>query len=1042
MAIKKINEQPKITDTVLFEITTPDVYGCYLANPYKIDRVTIYFVERDFAGDNFGEYTKLVTPDNLIVKLTAAEKKFCNDPTPENSFEVQKIQSEIQSSSQKNVFYYKDRVTVKVIGTEAEPAWLSSVPEKSDLKHITSDDNGDTQYGRFTYEWTPEGNSREGDYFICWTWTPQSDGDKISAHLPFFMLGDPKAVISIPTHSDPDDKYETLLETYLPDMYKTTITDDDVTPQVTALLNKSVGKGFKFIEDMAAQIIDLFDANALHESLLVYQSNLFGLKLKSNDPTLWRRQIKTAVPLFKKKGTLEGLKDAFSQAGMTLENYQQYWQIVPPYTTVDSFLVADSPTFTLSKNVIITPINTDNFGLWLRRAGTSNDIELNSDYVSFEVTDRGDLTMTWIGDTLSSGGIDLFSGDRIRVMWQHREINSVNEQNTENYVRNLPLADQRDEDEQAYPPKNWNVRIISEEDPMFDVLVPVRHPFNEWVVFGQVRNEFAYSENIYNMDEYNSSVRPSIDPCMIDKSFIDPCGACLSSLYSVDIGVQELSNDRMVESLDILREYTPFHARLHSINFTGEINEFVPPPVEGIEFLVTLDHVQHVIAGEANPFFNRVMPDGLGNWAVTRNQLADKNTVLSGQTGTAYNRGVSFVSPDVSLADLGVFEGSHVLEILAPSANSGTYQINSIKGNSAHVISSVIEPVNETAFTFNLSNIIYGNSNTSIEQDDLFLFSDESKNFSVIGVKTQWDVVNTPNYSGGPWKIHIPSYRVAAFEIKDIRDGTLILDGDFTLPVVTTTGVNYSLIKDTGETIFVSSNGKINCQRRGLVDLNDQYLVDIENFIKIDDYIEINGTEYRISEFSGSTFWIDGYSDGSAAGITVATRRRLVKRKTGFFGYHGLKLVTSSDHESGFEMVNGNNPPIGPIKDNSHFKENFLFLIDGEYYKIAEIDGVNVILSGRDQIWTTENAGGTIVSYSLIHFPKKEVNIGFLVFDQLGRDGKDPIVREVESLVDNSTAIVALSTSGSSGMQENIAQEEGISFIIETRSGFQQKVVL
>jgi len=52
---------------------------------------------------------------------------------------------------------------------------------------------------------------------------------------------------------------------------------------------------------MANQLIDLFDANALHESLLNYLSNLFAIKLRSSDPTLWRRQIKEAIPLFKKR---------------------------------------------------------------------------------------------------------------------------------------------------------------------------------------------------------------------------------------------------------------------------------------------------------------------------------------------------------------------------------------------------------------------------------------------------------------------------------------------------------------------------------------------------------------------------------------------------------------------------------------------------------------------------------------------------------------------------------------------------------------------
>ena len=63
MALKKINEEPKVTDTILFELTTPDATGCYVQNPYKVDRLTIYYVERDFLGENFGEYTKVIVDE-------------------------------------------------------------------------------------------------------------------------------------------------------------------------------------------------------------------------------------------------------------------------------------------------------------------------------------------------------------------------------------------------------------------------------------------------------------------------------------------------------------------------------------------------------------------------------------------------------------------------------------------------------------------------------------------------------------------------------------------------------------------------------------------------------------------------------------------------------------------------------------------------------------------------------------------------------------------------------------------------------------------
>lgn len=1028
MALVKFTDNPKVTDTILLEITTPDAYGCVDGNPYKVDKLVIYYVERDFLGTNHGEYTKTVVPSDLQAKLERAQADLCADPTDDNLLRVQRVLDEISSSAQNAKFYYKDRVVVKVVGDAAFPAWLSTDTDNAFLTN--------TGPGQFTYEWTPDGSVREGDFFLCWTWTPLPAGDRLTASEQFHVEGDPRAVTAIPTHRTPAGKYETLLDRYLPEMYKAYISDNDQTPDVLDNLNQAVAKGFTVVEDMANQIIDLFDANALHESLLVYLSNLFNLKLRSGDPTLWRRQIKEAVPLFKKKGTLQGLKDAFAQAGMSLNKFTQYWQVVSPYTWVESFKVKDSVIFTLAKPDIIFPLDPSYTFLWLKREGTTTYQSVPVSYVSFDTADDGAVRMTWVADNLSNNAVDLYEGDTLKVMYQYREFPSGSAETIEAYIQTLPLADQRAEDDQEYPPKNWNVRLIAEEDPMFDVLVPVRHPFADPLVFGYVRTDFAYSENIYNMEEYNGSTRPSYDPCRIDKDFLDPCGACLSSLYSVDIGVEELSNDRMLEAQEILREFTPFHAQPHTLNFAGEVNEFVQPPAESVEMLVTVDFTQNIISGDANPIFHRFMQDGLTTAQVNRQQLTDQYTVLSGKLGTAYNDHIALVSPDVDLDALGVDPDGHILEVLAPSSNAGTYQIDHPTGHVARVKTAVDEPVDETAFTFVLSNIPYGNSYSTITEDNENVFSDDGADFDTLGVKSLWDLDHTPDYAGGAWKVSIPAYSSTPYEIVKVTQGVLYLKGDGTLPALSASGITYTLLDDTDEVVATSSNGTLAVRARGYVNLNDIAIVNIHDFVRLGDYLYYDGEEYKIIDFDGHNFWIEGYDQGNASGVSVQIRRRLADQSVGYFGYKGLRLTTFADHEAEFGMINGKNPPLANEQtDDSHFKENYLFLIDGEYYKIVEIDEKEVVLAGRDQNWMTMDAGGTTVAYSLVHFPTKQVNIGFTVFDQLNRNGKDPIIREIFDTVDSNTAIVALSASPSSGLEENTTQEEGISFYIERRDG-------
>lgn len=1028
MALKDFTDNPRTTDTILLKITTTDTSGC-LDTPYKVDSATIYYVERNFLGTNWGEYEYPIEDTAIREELDAAVVAACDSPTPENLANVEMLQQKLASATTSIPFYYKERRAVEVIGTPTYPAWLSTDLDNSQFTQSV-DDNEDPIEGTFEFEWSPNGSVREGNYFLCWTWTPNPAGDQLTAHMPFNIVGDPRAVASTPTHVAPEGKYEALLERYLPEMYKTFLADTDLTPDTTFKLNKATADGFTILENFANQIIDLFDANALHESLLMYLSNLFDLRLKSDDPTLWRRQIKEAIPLFKKKGTLSALESAFSQAGMILNSFTQHWQITSRYTYQQSFRVTDSPSFLLDKKSIVLPIDEDNFGIWVRSQGEDEYVEYSKDHVSFEIDeDCNDyVRMTWIGDELSSGGASLFEGDIVRVLYEFQEITDVTRQQLDNYIRSLPLLDQRDEAAQQYPPKNWNVRIIDESDPLFSVLVPVKHPFADPIVFGFVRTEFAYSENIYNMEEYNGSTRPSFDACNIDKSFIDPCSACIGSSYSVDIGVEDLCNDRMLEAQDILEEYMPFHAVLQTISFTGEVSEFVQPPTESIDFLVTIDRTENHLSGQANPIFTRHIES---EWLVDRETLADQITSVTAGSGTASNDYVSIITPDVILEDLGVMLHNHVLEVLSPSANAGTYTIADIQERTANISSLVNEPLDESQFTFNISNITYSYYSTEITQDDYLQFSDATVLFADLGVKTQWDIENTPDYTGGVWKVSIPAYSGTPYEIRDIVNNVLILSGDSNLPTSHVTNITYTLLDDNDNEIYGSEDGDLEVERRALVSFNDPAL-EIHQVSELGDFLYYNSTEYEIMAYSDQDFWVKDWVDGDMAGIDTEIRRRLVNEKVGQFGYRGLHLTTAVNYETSLDVQNGSNPP-GVVTENNSFKENYMFKIGDHFFRIMEWDGTEVTLAGREQYWMTATAGGTLVSFDIVQFPKSEVNIGFTVFSHLDRDGHDPIIRTIADPIGN-LAIVALS-SGSTGMQENIGQDEGISFTIERRNG-------
>lgn len=1026
MATKTINQKPRITDTILFEIKTPDVSGNYSVDPWKVNNVKIYFLERDFTSPNFGEFETYHDNVQAEAALLKAETAYRHTPNDRTLTALEEARIALEAKRTANTFYYKDSVNIHTVGDALYPAWLSSDTDNAFLNHITTDADDFPLYGHFTYEWRPQGSIREGDYIVCWTWMPNPSGSTLSAHEFFHVEANPSEVITTPAHLTKDGKYETLLERYLPEVYKSQLTEEDMTPLVTKQLNEAVAEGFTFLEDMANQIVDLFDANALHESMLMYLSNLFNLRLRSQDPTLWRRQIKEAVSLFKKKGTLVGLRQVFSQSGMLLNKYTQYWQVVSPYTWQESFLVSDSNVFTLEK-IVIEPIDPNNFGVWLRRAGEETYEQVSNDSVEFSTNYGFDMTMTWVGD-------DLYEGDIVRVLYQYRMIPNSTAQTHENYIKNLPLADLRDEGDFVYPPKNWNVRLISEEDPMFSVLIPVRHPFADPLIFGHIRTEFAYSENIYNMDEYNGSIRPSLDVCHIDPDFTDPCGACLSSMYSVDVGVENLTNDRMLEVQDILKEYMPFHAQIHTINFTGEVVEFIPSPVEELEILVMMHHVESVLSGMVNSSFHRAMEDGLSNWRINRDDLADKNTVYSEGTATGYNNEAVFVAIDHRLNGLGVIPYSNYLEILPPAVNAGGYNVSTVVGNTARIESDVTEPLDESLFTFNLSNVLYKNTVAIIEQNDLFTFTDPTIDFATEGVKTEWDLVNTPSYTGDAWSILIPDYSETPYTIEDIRNGTLYLAGDNQLPTTTTSLIAYSLLNGQGVTVATSTSGILTVERRAKVDLKSPNL-EIDLYVKVGDYLVYEGEEFKITTIEGLDVYISGWSYGDVGGAHIETRRRLIENGYGHFGYRGMYIVTTTDHEADLEVVNGTHPP-SDILDDSHFKENFVIKIGDDYYRVTEWNGTTIKISGKYQNWPRT---GSSINYDIIHFEKKAVNVRWLVFDHLDRDGHDVIVREVYDDVTRNVAIVALESGNSSGIQENVSQEESISFVIERQNGSTEK---
>lgn len=1053
MATLTINDNPSISDTIVFTLDTPDVQGCFTSNPYKVNRLVIYYVERDFISGNLNKYDNKTYNLTKLTAAEVAEATACATPNDANIAEAKRLRSIAESDVAISPFFFNEASPVHIVGNDSHPAWLSTNLDDAFIDLV------DGVYGKYTYTWQPKG-MREGDYFICWTWTPLVAGDSLSAHMRFTLQGDTQTTTSIPSHFTNPDKYTTLLERYTPDMFKMVISQNDRTPDVLDKFNTAIAMGFNTLEDLGNQIVDLQDANSIHEALIPYLSNLFDIKLKTDDPTRWRGQIKRAIPLYKMKGTKKGLTEALEHAAITMLGLTQLWEVTSSYTWQEAFIFdGENETFELEK--VAESLDYDNFELWLRPEEEENWVSLSLDYVEF-LTSDGITYVTWAGSGLSIDPIDLLKGDEIRILYKYMEIPNPTAQSIENYIRSLPLMDQRDERSQIYPLKNWNVRVIPENDSMFDLVIPSRHPFHELLVYGKVRTEFPYSENIYNMEEYNGSIRNSKEPCDIDRNFVDPCTACISSNFNIDLEIENLSDDRIFEAKEVLQEFVPFHAVLHTFNFIGGINEFVESPMEEVEALVSVLMNEFVITGEGQQYFNRIMRL-VETKGIHRDELADKEVALSTTTGTAYNDELVLFCPDLQLDRIGMsLDGSAIMTVFSPSILAGNYTVDNPRGNVASVsIPGTTTPnsmvSSNQAFTFEIDNLVLDGTLCNIEQDNIFILSDITLNFGLLGVKSTFDV--NQGTASSAWKILIPVYSATAYTIADIRsDGSLVLTDDGTLPSNDISGVAYSIFNNT-TAITSSTTGELTITKRGRVTALSNSVLPIQNAIRLDNaFQKINLEEYPIIEFIDGTtdqYYIGNYQDdmgnnrGDINNTNLRVYQKIAENQVGYLHYRGLKLQMTGDLETSLGIQNGANSLVVADEgvENNEFRENFIVVIDSDSYFIDQIEGDNpsgnttFTLSGNPYWWTTLSMGGTSVNVTIYKYTKngatidgQQFNLPSHTFRTLDRTGSSVIDR-----TDQDGTVTGLSIPDGNQVNEFIQQTEGINFNIEYADGMTEQ---
>lgn len=1022
---KLYNDNPKVNDRVEFIFLTPDANKCYFEDPYYIENITIYFIERSYASPNIQEYDTKIAQANLEERYIYLKNIACNYPTELNIKLANDALADWQSSIVTNTFYYQNSLIVFQSGSATSPLWVRGQPNTdSIIEKITTDD---FPYCMFKFSWDAL-NVREGDYFICYKWKPNPSGDTLSAHLAFYLQSDIASYTSTPMHRTPPEKYYDLLTRYLPEMYKSTYSSNDRTPEILDKLNQSLNIGFRNIEDLANQIVDLLDANVLQEPLLVYLANLFNLKLRSSDPTRWRKQIKKAVPLNKSKGTLRGLTEALNDAGIQLIRFSQLWQIGTEYTFTESFVYIGNNIFELEK--VSLPINPTYF-LLEYETNISNYTSINLNNIEI-YTASGKSYMKYIGNPLELGS-------HLKITYQIREFTEPEQIQIHSYILTLPLADTRDDRYFEYPKKDWNTYVIEESDPLFDMIINVKNPFYDPVVFGKIRTEFPYSEQAYNMDEYNGSLRDSNDPKDIDKNFIEPCRNTISSRFNAELTIQDLSNIRLTEAQEIIADYIPFHAILHTLQFNGYLQDYMLPADESWEILIRYDGGEFLISGEVTDIFNRNIQPGSDLYSpVLRNALANATSIESGTTN-AFNENIVLFCPLQNLQSIGITNtlADTFLQILAPHVNSGEYTVQNAQGNIVEVVGTIAEPVNSTDFTFILSNIVIADTNFDVYQDNVYSISDDNVNYLYYPIKTVFDVMN--GNAMAAWKVEIVSTGFI-YEIENTYNDKLILVDNGTLSNTSVAGIAYKILDENNNIIlesYTDSNGityplsgTYNVGYRGRVVVDSGTGIgNIKTFLTSNNYFYFDSTllQYYIDGYPATVneFYIDGYNSGDQAGISGKILQRLTYN-TGNLNYNKMLLAKPIT----FPAFTDPNDP-NAVRDST-FKENYLIKINSNYFysivsQVTIMSNDYLYISGRFEDWGTISSGGTSVNYELVQYVEVPATIRGNNFEFIDRSNNNLI--EYQTTTVSPFAMAGLAN----GPKSVSIQEESIGYTILTR---------
>jgi hypothetical protein len=382
-----------------------------------------------------------------------------------------------------------------------------------------------------------ESNANPGEYVAFW------EGGNFK-----FFVKEKQFYPNIDKKFDSKTKYRLLIDRYMPRMFGFVITPNDITPEVVNALNDAVIPGFAFLDDAIENLLLSFDLKTNNDHVLQLLAGYSGTKLKG-EQKYWLSQVKNANKIRKKKGTKEGLELALKSVGAELIKITHFWSFTSKFVRTCSF---KQPPF-----ILPTPLAGNDFlKVW------NNDKE----------TDEFDIVES--KDGLTTLSIEPEGVVRIQYLQKDNP-----DQELEKYLLSQPLADRRNEKDQIFPPKNWDTRLIAEDDENFKKFFQEDHPYVDPIVFGKIQSTFLYGENVYNRETFSGGEKDSTSPRDIDENFVDKCDGRTSQI-DVTVKVPNIAYKNIIN--EILTELLPFHATIKVLKLMVENSEILMNSTDNI----------------------------------------------------------------------------------------------------------------------------------------------------------------------------------------------------------------------------------------------------------------------------------------------------------------------------------------------------------------------------------------------------------------------------------------------------------------------------